>query len=460
MSVAKTLAHLDHVLGERLHPALRERIRTEVTERVFEPFEARNDLWWMNPPTNNWNAAQNGGALVTALLLLEDTDRIARIVKKATANMKYYLEGFDADGCTPEGVGYWNFGFGNYVAAGAYLEEFSGGAYSLFSPPVVERIAEYPLKVELSPGRFVPFSDSMEEQSVDPATACLLGERFEIPELAARGRREFREQPPVGPLGGTIRSLSWCRSVPERSNDRHWRRDQYFTGFQWWIARNRPDADSLAVAVKGGHNDEPHNHNDCGSVVVHYDGESLVTDLGKPPQGYPDDYFDADRYRKHLLVRSLGHSVPLVDGTEQAAGEEYAATVPDRTVEDDCSRFAVELSDCYPVESLSTLRRTVAVERGTPGRVTLSDSVEFSDRADHEVESVFVSYHPMTRDGDGLLIDGDRARCRLNPETGTELAIEHLEDEVADRDVWRARFDVPVCDGTGDLTLSTTVEQT
>jgi hypothetical protein len=459
MTVAKTLAHVDYVLGERLHPALRERIRTEVEERVFGPFEARNDLWWMSPPTNNWNAAQNGGAIVTALLLLDDAAQIGRIVTKGAKNMKYYLESFEEDGCTPEGVGYWNFGFGNYVTAGAYLEEYTNGERSLLSMPIVERIAEYPLRIELSPGRFVPFSDSVENGVVDPATACFLGERFGLGDLGARGRYELEDRGPVGEIGPTLRNLAWCRSVSDTGEPWTWPKRKYCDGVKWWIARNRhDDPDSLVVAAKGGDNDEPHNHNDCGSVVVHYQGESFVTDLGKPPGGYTEGYFDEDRYSRYLLVRSLGHSIPVVDGTEQAAGEEYAADVVDRTVGTDREQFVLELAGCYPIDSLKSLRRTITLQRGSPGQVSVQDAVNFSDQKKHTAASVVVSYSPIRCSEESAMIDGDGGRVRLVPDPDTEFNIERLSDTIVERDVWRARVEIPVENGTGKLRLGVNVE--
>lgn len=82
------------------------------------------------------------------------------------------------------------------------------------------------------------------------------------------------------------------------------------------------------IATKGEHNAEPHNNNDCGSFVVHCRGESFVADLGR--NAYDGDYFGERRY-EYLATRSLGHFVPHVNGCEQAAGPEHAASVVDRT---------------------------------------------------------------------------------------------------------------------------------
>jgi hypothetical protein len=74
------------------------------------------------------------------------------------------------DGCTAEGIGYWNYGFGSYVEFADHLEPRIGGACSPFEVPIVGDIAdaECPLKTGLSPGRYVPFSDASETSPVSP----------------------------------------------------------------------------------------------------------------------------------------------------------------------------------------------------------------------------------------------------------------------------------------------------
>jgi len=71
-----------------------------------------------------------------------------------------------------------------------------------------------------------------------------------------------------------------------------------------------------------------------------------------------------------------------------------------------------------------------------------------------------MSYFPMTRDDETLLIRGDRTDVRLTPDTGTELTIERLENDVPDRTVRRARFTVPVEDRNGECEFSVAVERT
>ena len=98
---------------------------------------------------------------------------------------------------------------------------------------------------------------------------------------------------------------------------------------QWLICQ---DGEGNGFAAKGGNNDENHNHNDIGHFLCVFHGEMLLTDLGAGE--YTKDYFGDGRY-DILCNRSMGHSVPLVNGREQCAGREYRA---DRFVWDEGRR--------------------------------------------------------------------------------------------------------------------------
>jgi len=457
--MAKVLAELDHVLGDRLHPALRERIRAEVDRQVLDPYEPREEFNWMRRPANNWNAVCNAGVAVAAMHLLDDVDRQARILTKAVHSLEAYLADFDGDGCTAEGIGYWNYGFGNYVEFADHLEHRTGGACSLFEVPIVSDIAEYPLKVEMSPGHYVPFSDASETSTVSPYAACRLGERLDRPGVAARGRQAFRETDPIGSrLGTTLRNLLAARAVPADVEVPTPSRVGHFEGFDWWIARDDPaDPEGLVVAAKGGHNQESHNHNDCGTVVVHAARESLLTDLGSPT--YDRDYFGPDRYTDYLAPRSLGHSVPYVNGTEQAsggydAGENYAA----EALGADEDAFSVDIAGAYPdAAGVTSLRRTVRLERGA-GRVTVTDEAAF-ETPNNEFESILVSYVPLAAEDGRVVADGERGRATVTPDGAADVAVERLPAAVDDRDVWRARFAREI-DGDGtELGLAIDVER-
>jgi hypothetical protein len=456
-NTAQQLAELDYVLGDALNPALRERIRHAVDYHVFDPYLARDDFWWFSPPANNWNAVCNNGVLSAALYLESDEERLAEILAKGLGSLQHYINGFDRNGCGVEGLGYWNYGVRKYTELAANLEARTDGRLSLVSAPILEEIAKYPRRVELSPGRVPAYSDGGEETTVNPYAAAWLGRRLNLQWLAARGRASFAaDRPYGGELQATLRNLTWCSEVPAEWSRGKPPEEFFFDGHDWWVVRDDPDdPDGLALATKGGTNNEPHNHNDCGTFVVHYRGESLLTDLGG--ESYAEDYFSSDRY-EYLAARSLGHSVPYVNGYEQAPGGRaehlgdhsveqtpdsvYAASVVDRDPGGDAPAVEYELAGCYPSEAgLESLRRRFTFERGSPETVRVSDTAWFADAAPgRDLESVLVSYSEMESNDSGLIVTGENAAATIEfAPSSVDVDVERLSGGVKGNDVWRAR---------------------
>lgn len=442
--IAHQLGEIDYVLGDHLHAGVRERIRYEVDERVLRPYKIRAFSW--QTKSNNWNAVCNSRIALAALYLEDDIDRLAEIVHTAVQSLEHYLEGFGADGATAEGVNYWDYGMRYYVQFAAHLEERTGGSHSLLSPPIVREIAQFPLRVRLSPGRYPPFSDSLERYAPRPATFFWLGDRLDLPQVSALGWETLRDDGldlhnfrPVD-----LPSLAWSQlnereqvSPPLRS---------FLSDDEWWVSRTDTTDDALVVAAKGGHNGESHNHNDCGSFMVHYCGESLVTDLGAP--SYSRDYGNDRRY-EFLAARSLGHPVPYVNGHEQAAGRTFAARVIDRVESANRDEVTIELADAYPDGAgLDSLRRTVGLDRE-------AKTVEVVDRASFEpdapgrrLETSVLSFEPIERTRAGLTVTGERSRVSVEASVPV-VTHEHIENAVnasyrdvheeREPDVWRAR---------------------
>jgi hypothetical protein len=441
-NISQSLGELDYILGDELHDAVRDRIRHEADRKAFTPYLGRDDFWWNDPPVNNWSPACNAGVAIAALHLEDDPRRQAEVVMKAVRSLEHYLEAFDDDGATAEGVSYWGGGFSSYTALAAHLEARTDGEFSLFSPPIVEEIARFPINVQLSPTKYPSFSDMGGETStLVPHACCWLGKRLDIPGLGAMGRRDV-ERDESRKLHELVRNLAWPHEVPADWELPEPPLRKFFDGTDWWVSRTHDR--KLAVATKGGHNAESHNHNDLGSFVVHLDGESPLRDLGS--QGYTHGYFGDERY-EFLAARSLGHSVPYVNGHEQASvGElhgdpEYSATVLDRTEADDRDDITYELADAYPDEAgLASLRRTFELVR--PDRqVVVTDRAQFAaDAPGEEFVSMLVSYFPMNASGDVLIINGETTTTTVDVEGAETVDVERLPEAIRDRDVWRARI--------------------
>jgi hypothetical protein len=173
------------------------------------------------------------------------------------------------------------------------------------------------------------------------------------------------------------------------------------------IARMDPgDPNALVLAAKGGHNDEPHNQNDVGTVIIHWRGESVVADPGRGR--YTRFYFGPERY-DHFVNSSTGHSVPVPNGQIQLHGREHAAVLLDHQADAHLDKLALELKAAYPAEAgLISLSRSVTLHRDTPkGRVELVDQAQFAS-ASGTLESALITFGEVDVGPSTVRVRGDR----------------------------------------------------
>ncbi|MGA2656463.1 MAG: DUF4038 domain-containing protein [Verrucomicrobiota bacterium] len=137
--LAWELAAADYLLGERLAPETRRRLRANVERRVLQPFRdmvegRRGEIYWLRV-RNNWNAVCLSGLTGAALALEASPQERARFVAAAQHYIQFFLRSFTPDGYCAEGVGYWNYGFGHFLMLGEAVRQASGGAIDLFADP-------------------------------------------------------------------------------------------------------------------------------------------------------------------------------------------------------------------------------------------------------------------------------------------------------------------------------------
>ncbi|CAA9549880.1 MAG: hypothetical protein AVDCRST_MAG88-689, partial [uncultured Thermomicrobiales bacterium] len=383
--VAETLQVLGPAL-DRIDARIRRRALRELDRRIWQPFLGRGDFWWLwlqpgRTHLNNWTAVCSGGVLVAALAALgHDPERQARVVGKAAWSLGFFRDTFGEAGSLDEGAGYWAYGVSYYAMAAERLAARTGGRMDLLADPRWREIAQFPARVNLYDDTFVNFSDCAPQVTTIPGWLAWLGRRMEVPALEAWAARLLGEQGGHGArnrhLPYVLRTLFWMEAASGPlivGGGRGRPLSAFLPDVQWLVARADPSDDALILAVKGGHNDESHNHNDGGSFIVHYRREPLIAELGAPT--YTRQFFSATRY-ENIAARSLGHSVPFVNGQEQHAGRERAA----RVLAQGDGSLSLDLAGFYPPEAnLLSLRRDVALHRdGNEGHITLSDHAAFT----------------------------------------------------------------------------------
>jgi len=130
-----------------------------------------------------------------------------------------------------------------------------------------------------------------------------------------------------------------------------------FQNLGWMIAKGSFDSPDtkrtnstplhVAISIKGGHNDEPHNHNDLGQFIIHCGGENILCDPGAGL--YTQAYFAPGR-EQLLHISSSGHNVPLIEGQEQSSGRQAQAHVLEAKLAEDGGELntTFDLTFAYP----------------------------------------------------------------------------------------------------------------
>lgn len=385
--IAATLAYSVNFLRDSLPAETVAKIKKETERRVFAPLRLSYSLadksgryvkqrdpmsnWWISG-NNNWNAVCHCNLVIAALGLLDDDADRALFVAYAIRALPYYARsGFTSDGYCSEGMGYWNYGFGHFLRLGLTLRDVSGGKIDVFKTPVYRKAAEYAFSYQLEKGISPAFSDG----NGAPSPTYLLFVYHVWPDLVSDRISK------VTPFGTAVSTLTPSIvsllgfgkvSLPANVAEKPLPPRSEFPVGQVWLMRDGCD---LSVAVKGGHNDEHHNHNDIGSYYLVSRGKLLSGDPGN--EVYTSRTFSSRRYTSKVLS-SYAHPVPVVDGKLQSTGRKFSAKVLKTDFTPERDTIVLDIKGAYGVKSLVSLVRTFVFDR-VNDTFSVTDRVEFSE---------------------------------------------------------------------------------
>lgn len=414
---AATLSMVVTMVGERLDavsPVIRQRVTAEVNRRIFAPFMERSDMWWMGftpRPLNNWTPWILSNVM-DAMLLLGTDAQILSAYPRAMAMLDHYLADQPADGGCDEGVAYWNMAGGSLLDFLESLHLATGGQADFYHDPLIRAIGDFPVKAHIDGPWFWNFADCDAKPLLDGERLYRYGLRTDNAPLMALGsaihasRTDIRPQdtPQMNRVLLSLFQPPPAMDAPVRSSRTVLPRLQVFS----WRGEH------LYAAVKGGHNDESHNHNDVGTFILYADGEPHVLDAGNLV--YTAKTFGPQRYTL-WNTRSGYHNLPLIGGVEQRAGRCYAAQ--DVRVDDD--GLSLSLAAAYPAEAEVTgFRRAL---RLTPEGLLLTDDLTLT--VPREVTWVFLLRHQPVLTAGALRF----GRLRLRLPDGLSPRVEELPVE-------------------------------
>ena len=439
-ALAWSLATADYLLADwaalgfapasRLSPEVRKLIRDNLDRRIFAPYRdmvlgKREQNWWITG-TNNWNAVCLAGVTGSALAVIDSPRSRAFFVVAAEKYSKNFLEGFTDDGYCSEGLGYWNYGFGYYIMLSEMIYQATNGKVDLLQNPKAKQAATFGANIEILNGVYPAFADC----SIDAKPGMQL--MYFVSRRLGLGLRSWEQIEPASASSALYQSMMYSfpnsasRTAPVQGPPRV---DQAgLRPVRSWFEQGgvlicRPGSNSsshLAVALKGGHNQEHHNHNDVGSFVVVLGDKPLLLDPGS--EVYTARTFSSRRYESNVL-NSFGHPVPVVAGKLQRTGSQARGRVVRRDFTDSTDTLVLDISSAYDVPELKKLEREFVYSRQGCGSLSVTDEVAFSRPCDFSTALVTFSQWKQLSPSSLVIYDKEEALRVDIKVTGAEFDI-------------------------------------
>ena len=439
---ANLCGELVSLFGPWLPSALVAAMRQRVLVGMVEPFLVNPERYWWTAKPSNWNAVCHQGLLGAALALELESEPLQRLVDLSRRHLQVFLDGFSAAGSCLEGITYWGYGFGWFALLNEQLEVWSGGQQSLLEgyEGRTRAIARFGPAMLLSGGQLVNIADSRLDQPPRASLLMLLGRRLTLPDCTASGLRLYAQT-----LSGRFdlhhqrcdlfyltRMLLEAPTAEALATAKEIDGDDWIDCDAGLVVVRRFDGQgrSWELAVKGGHNDEPHNHNDCGSFLLNVDGQRLAIELGAPE--YTADTFGPKRYSL-LATRSSGHSVPLVNGHEQAEGQVHAAELLKVEAGPEVVSISLDLTKAYPsAAGHRQLLRTITMDCNA-GTLTVED--QLSGNSGIALKSILLT---AMNQGNGFALEALAGTILAQTE-----AISFRANSGKEEKAWRWHWQVP-----------------
>lgn len=407
---------------EEFSPLLMKRIDTEMERRILVP-ALEHDHWWKRAGMN-WNPWICSNWAVSVTECEHDSLRADRAFSQIEAAMKCFVDAYPDDGGCDEGPTYWD-----RAAASMYdcILSLEGRGKRVELCPKLLRMASYCYSTYIADGYCLNFADShgnrlVQQPNVMYVIGVMTGD-VTMQEFAAYVAREkgfwsdasgmYDKSGNYPTLGRELVFLSMLDKFSKVEPREPQMADNWLPRLQIFSARRN----GMFVAMKGGHNDESHNHNDVGSFVVYDGGKPVLVDPGVGE--YTSQTFGKGRY-DIWTMKSAYHNLPKINNCDQKNGKRYAA----RNVKYRKGALEMDIAGAYP-DSAGVKRWTRKVSIDRRGIVTIDDSYELS-RGNAPQQLMLVSAVEPKVDESGILLGS----CRLRMNNAVvDVKVEPLADK-------------------------------
>lgn len=374
------LSWVDYIAGSKLDAIskhIRPRISYEINKRIFTPAMTWVHPWMRgNPKTgrrpNNWNPWICSNWLCTTLLIEKDTEKRAKMINRILEILDEFLSPYPEDGGCDEGPGYWNAASASLYDNLEILNFATNNAFAyVYQEEKVKNMGRYIYRAQISDSYFLNFADASPKvvpdgslvwrfgRDIQDQLMMQFGACYKNHKKVYRGSQVFR----------TFFDLFYYKDFLKTEAKFPLLKDVFLPNLEVLVSRDKEGTyDGFFMAVKGGHNDESHNHNDIGNYVVFYDGLPLIIDVGSGT--YTAKTFSGHRYDIWYNCSNY-HNCPTINGITQSPGSQYKASDVVSKINKSYSEMKLNIACSYKSESnLKKWNRKVCLNRGKNVKVT------------------------------------------------------------------------------------------
>lgn len=374
---------------------IRKRVANEINHRIITPY-INDHFWWMGneeEPMCNWTVWCTQNILLTAFLPnglnLSDNNK-RQIFDKSAYSIDCFLKDYGEDGCCDEGAQYYRHAGLCLFGCLDILNAISNNHFiSLYSDSKIKNIAMYICNMHVSGPYYFNFADCSPIAGKAGAREYLFGKATNQDRLMLFAAQDYfiaysdntllSDESQKLNLYYRTQSIYFLNEIinyhsdcvnnvgeqPPTNLD-----DLYYKSVGIWIVKNK----DFSLAVKTGNNDDSHNHNDTGSLILYKNNRPVLCDIGV--ETYTKKTFSPDRY-DIWTMQSCYHNLPTINGLNQSAGGKYQASNVLITCDNDKSELVMDINTAY--EGLNDpYTRKVCFDKER-NRIIIRDTTDYKD---------------------------------------------------------------------------------
>ncbi len=443
--------YLEDQMEERMPRFFMEHLREELIRRVFEPYCSDATGTFMNWKgldgnyVNNWNPWIGLSLSTAALFGMKEEAWRQRVCQKALFYANNWLKFIPENGTCLEGPNYFFPSNGAFWDLLELMRTATGGKVDFRTEPAIRNMVCSVSDYYVGDGRWVAIADCGEakvgmERAIWLARAGkalgddrlvyiaqetwqALGSPFmttqtETSHVASGTDSHF-------PLR-TLQTWSEGPIKPESLPQIRWDESRFDPANQHYSYRKG----ELYFRLKGGHNHEPHGHNDVGEFMVYVDNQPVLVDPGH--QTYCADTFNHNRYSL-WYNRSDWHNTPVINGTVQHGGPQlldipFVKKASQVIADEQAGRVQMELKHAYPDQSgIVSLVRQVQVQEKS---IAVTDRIRLAEEGEYAFH--LVSLMPPKIEENHLIfpLKNGELVCEFTPGFRADIQEQEFDDSL------------------------------